>query len=159
MNRSRKRAVAIDDLLRRVRKTRSCWLWTAGVRGNSHKYGSVWFRGRNWSAHRVSWVLHFGEIPNGMLVLHKCDVPLCVNPAHLFTGTNQDNTQDCIRKGRRGKVCGEFNGRAVFTNRAVQLMKLVKRSGRFNYAQIGEMFGVTRQGARAAITGKNWRHL
>jgi len=89
-----------------VNKTPSCWLWTAGRSGGwgQNRYGSIG-KGRRGQgsilAHRLSWILHFGEIPEGLSVLHKCDNTLCVNPEHLFLGTPKDNMQDMVKKGRR----------------------------------------------------------
>lgn len=74
-----------------------CWLWKHGT----HKFGYGFFKhAGEVTAHRVSWVLHNGPIPDGMHVLHRCDVPQCVNPDHLFLGTHTDNMKDCARKGR-----------------------------------------------------------
>ena len=75
-----------------------CWLWTAayGRRG----YGLIWDGKRLAIAHRVSWEMHRGEIPAGLKVLHKCDVPPCVNPEHLFLGTQKDNVDDMLAKQR-----------------------------------------------------------
>ncbi len=81
-----------------------CWLWTGVC--NSKGYGRVinhdgaFGLPRNTGAHRFSWCLHFGLIPDGLLVCHKCDTPLCVRPDHLFLGTALDNTRDAISKGR-----------------------------------------------------------
>lgn len=75
-----------------------CWLWTAAT--DECGYGRFLFRGRNTHAHRVSWILNFGEIPTGIQVCHKCDIPPCVNPDHLFLGTARDNRHDSIAKGR-----------------------------------------------------------
>lgn len=98
-----------------VKTEGGCWNWTASTR---HKgYGAfvyekngVVVQGR---AHRYSWELHCGDIPDGMFVLHRCDNPACVNPEHLFLGTNQDNVNDMMRKGRHGaggSKCGS-NGK------------------------------------------------
>lgn len=84
----------------KVDKSGNCWTWTAfknpkgyGLMGHVQADG-------NQMAHRVSWVMANGEIPAGMLVLHRCDNPSCVRPDHLFLGTAQDNADDMMRKGR-----------------------------------------------------------
>jgi hypothetical protein len=76
-----------------------CWLWFGGML--AHGYGQMANReGKVVGVHRFSWVLHFGPIPKGMMVLHKCDERSCVNPAHLFLGTALDNSHDMMKKGR-----------------------------------------------------------
>lgn len=76
-----------------------CWLWQG--RANSSGYGAFsLIPGRSTGAHRASYMIHKGPVPKGMEVCHTCDVPLCVNPEHLFLGTKRDNMQDCLRKGR-----------------------------------------------------------
>lgn len=82
-----------------VNKTESCWFWTGGrtVWG----YGQTNSLGQKNTSHRLSWEIHNGPIPEGLCVLHKCDVPLCVRPDHLFLGTSLDNARDCVEKRRR----------------------------------------------------------
>lgn len=77
-----------------------CWLWI-GCRTRAG-YGLIGHGGRLIYTHRVAWALTIGPIPDGLWVLHKCDNPPCVNPAHLFLGTNRDNMIDMARKGRQG---------------------------------------------------------
>jgi HNH endonuclease len=77
-----------------------CWLYVGGAR-NDQGYGGISDGRRKVSAHRVMWESIHGLIPEGMCILHRCDVTACVNPAHLFLGTYQDNMDDAVRKGRR----------------------------------------------------------
>ena len=90
-------------LWKRVERTPGCWLWTGYRRTTG--YGRIGFRGRIDYAHRVAWVVAKGEIPDGMCVLHKCDNPACVRPAHLWLGTQRENMID---KGRKGRSRNQF---------------------------------------------------
>ncbi len=75
-------------------------------------YGKMRLRGRQMLSHRASFILNTGEIPEGMLVCHTCDNPPCINPDHLFLGTNYDNTMDAVRKGR--KFIPDTNSRVTY---------------------------------------------
>lgn len=86
----------------KVDKSGDCWLWQ-GAR-NPHGYGQFSRNGRHVVAHRVSWGWRHGAVPDGYLLCHRCDVPGCVNPDHLFVGTQSDNMRDCAAKGRIARV-------------------------------------------------------
>ena len=77
-----------------------CWLWKGAV--NNQGYGQILFNGKVCLASRVSWVMHIGPVPDGLFVLHHCDTPACINPGHLFLGTQTDNMADMAAKGRNG---------------------------------------------------------
>lgn len=85
-----------------VDKQAECWIWL-GSR-DSKGYGRVWYQGRRQRAHRVSYILIRGEITRGLLACHSCDNKLCVNPEHIFLGTQKDNMQDWTRKGKNRLV-------------------------------------------------------
>lgn len=88
----------MNRFMSKVCKSKSgCWEWTGSVRG---KYGMYWSGEKSSSAHRESYRIHIGEIPSGKMVLHRCDNYLCVNPDHLWIGTQSDNMRDCLEKGR-----------------------------------------------------------
>lgn len=96
-----------------------CWLWTGGQKGIGwNAYGSIRVNGKTVGAHRLAWEIHNGcPVPDGLLVLHTCDTPLCVRGDHLFTGTHADNIADAIAKGRFAfpapKVAPEARARGV----------------------------------------------
>tara|TARA_B100000965_G_scaffold404558_1_gene435715 strand:+ start:5782 stop:6267 length:486 start_codon:yes stop_codon:yes gene_type:complete len=81
---------------------RDCWIWQ-GPR-HSGGYGRLWLRNRRWMAHRLSYELHYGAIPEGKVIRHRCHQPMCVNPHHLQIGTQQQNVDDMHRAGRQGYV-------------------------------------------------------
>jgi hypothetical protein len=133
----------VERFWARVQKTDTCWLWTGGPSASG--YGQIAY-GRNQpgAAHRVSWELHHGPIPDGLWVLHRCDVKLCVRPDHLFLGSALDNSRDMVRKGRsatgdrngarlhpdrRASTAGEHNPRARLTNAQVRSIRDRARAG------------------------------
>lgn len=95
-----------------------CWDWTACIR-SKFGYGGMRFQGKLQDAHRVSWQIHFGPIPDGMYVLHTCDRPICVNPDHLYLGSPRDNVMDAINKGRFvifGQHTSKAKGQKIASN-------------------------------------------
>ncbi len=114
----------------KVNKTDRCWLWTAATLTDGG-YGTMTVRrgGRTVSkrAHRLSWELHFGEIPPGMEVCHRCDNPLCIRPDHLFLGTHTDNMRDMARKGRGNQ--GERHSAAKLSDAQVADIRRRRANG------------------------------
>jgi hypothetical protein len=130
-----------------------CWLWTGGYDGEG--YGLFWVIEKMIKAHRVSWRLHNGGIPDDLFVLHKCDVKCCVNPAHLFLGTQKDNIEDSIRKGRFHY--GERTGASKLTATQVSDIKLQLLFGH-KEKDIAKKYNVAQQSINAIKNGKNWRY-
>jgi hypothetical protein len=101
----------------RVLKGHDCWLWQGAL--SSHGYGEFIYEGENWRAHKLAWFFTHGWVPDGLrdmssVIMHSCDIKRCVNPAHLTIGTQLENMQDKIRKGRA--VCWNKGLRKVSNN-------------------------------------------
>lgn len=132
-----------------------CWLWIGSMKG---RYGAIKVRGRKGMrrAHRVSYELHVGQIGEGLFVCHKCDVPTCVNPEHLFLGTRADNIADMVMKGRqRGPVSQNSRTAKLTPVIAAQIYRL-KDSG-VTATAIAAQHGVSRSAVRNIWGRKTWR--
>lgn len=135
-----------------------CWLWKAYR--SDKGYGRLRFRGKGHMAHRVSYTLFSGTIPEGLNVCHKCDNPPCVNPAHLFVATQKENVDDMIKKGRKVVARGEDAGLAKLTLEQVEfVIKNYRPKHReFSGAALARQFGVTKACIHDIIRRKSWRH-
>lgn len=133
-----------------------CWIWTAHQMDAG--YGRLrWGDNRLWLAHRISYLLANGECPANMDVLHTCDNPPCVNPAHLFLGTDLDNAADREQKKRGGQGAGERHWKHKITADDVcEIRRLRAEEGLF-YREIGRRFGISRQEVGHIIRGENWK--
>jgi hypothetical protein len=138
-----------------------CWPWLASTR--AHGYGQFNINGRMPSAHRVAWELTRGEIPPGLNVCHACDNPACVNPDHLFLGTQRENIRDCIAKGRarRGSGIkfrsGERNFAAKLTQAQVDEIRSVYATGTITQSDLARMYGTTPGNVHLIVHRINWR--
>ena len=137
------------------RGKKDCWEWKAFI--NPGGYGTFKVGKRMIHAHRVSWMLSFGDIPNQLWVLHKCDNRSCVNPSHLFLGTNDDNMKDMVLKKRstKGKafVYGETHHLAILSQKDVKDIKRLYATGRYTYFDLAKKFGVVFQHIGSIIKG------
>lgn len=148
-----------------VRTTPSgCWEVepTTGCKG----YGQFAMDRKSMGTHRAAWILAHGPIPDGLWVLHHCDNPPCVNPAHLYLGDCHDNVRDRVVRGRNatgpklsGITRGEQSPNAKLTDDAVRAMRLRHESGDITYAALGALFGVGRTVARGVVVGSGWKHV
>jgi len=139
-----------------------CWLWT-GDRSGQSGYGALLlnkvplgdgrYRKIREYAHRLSWLLHEGDIPDGIRVLHRCDNPACVNPDHLFLGTSADNSRDAMMKGRLSK--GSHRPLAKLTEADIPAIRASNKSLTETAAQYGVVFQTISDIRRR----KTWRHV
>lgn len=153
IKRGRKNATPLERLESRVAKRGECWEWTASR--DKDGYGLFCLAGATSKAHRASWILFKGSIPSGLSVLHECDNRGCVNPDHLFLGTQLDNMRDCRAKNRHARLDGKKNGHRRLTEEEV--IKI--RSGVYDGVScdvIAERLGVWRTTIYDVINGTTW---
>ncbi len=131
-----------------------CWLWTAASDG---EYGQFRMGDRKLLAHRVAYTLAFGPIPNGLCVLHHCDVRRCVNPAHHFLGTKGDNNRDRHKKGRTAS--GTHIKQSKLNPNIVQSLRERYAAGDVSQRKLAAEYGVTQACIGYIIRRKTWRHV
>lgn len=138
-----------------VDKSGDCWIWTAATSSDGYGHFSLFGMTR---AHRISYLLEVGSIPNGMFVCHHCDNPKCVRPDHLFLGTAKDNTHDAIKKGRfQTPGFGENNPHAKLTLEQVNEIRELAKNGPIVKAKIAALYGVHPQAIYEIVKGRSWR--
>ena len=155
----------IDDSVvarfwRKVKKTEGCWRWTGETNGKG--YGRIVqernHKAKNFLAHRVSWIIHYGSIPDGLCVCHKCDIRSCVNPDHLFLGTVKDNAQDMVRKNRNAVFLGERCGSSKCNDSQVIQMREEYANGTI-IAKIAKEYNLSFRATAKIVRGETWKHL
>lgn len=153
---------------RNVRKASQddCWLWTGFANGGKNPksgkdHGIIVLHGtprHATGAHRVSWFLEHGSVPS-LCVLHRCDVPRCVNPRHLFLGTKADNSNDRWAKGRRGNMAaGEKVGGHKLTEFQVKEIRSLYAPGMGSY-RLAKRFGVEKSTILRILRRETWGHV
>lgn len=120
-------------------------------------YGQIWIDGKMKLAHRTAYELYVGPIPDDLLALHKCDNPTCVNPDHLFLGTQADNMLDKVEKGRLSDHKGEQNGYSKLTDDDVAEIRSME--GTMAQHEIGSLFGVSQGSVCRIFRRQTWAHI
>lgn len=143
----------------RIISRKDCWITDLA----SKQYPTIRVNGNKKLLSRVMYEICNGEIPEGMLVCHKCDNPGCVNPSHLFLGTQQDNMTDMVSKGRSNKTKGfkrgSENSQSKLTEEQVIEIKSLLAEGNLSQPKIANLFCISRSTVQAIKESKVWRHI
>jgi hypothetical protein len=123
-----------------------CWLWV-GVTDRIG-YGRFSIKQQSLVAHRISWKLFKGPLPEGLFILHHCDTPSCVNPNHLYAGTYKDNMQDMVRRGRQGR-----------RSKLIEKQAIEIKNSLLSTTEIAKVFKVSPSTIRDIRRGRRWKHI
>lgn len=147
----------IESMLNRSERVGECLMWRGGL--NAGGYGYVWHKGKNRGAHRVSYELNVGNIPEGMEILHSCDTPGCIEPSHLSPGTHRENIQEMVARSRRDNASGSRHGMSKLTEQQVrEIRSRYKPRCRVNSScALAREFGVSQATVWSALKGDTWK--
>ena len=134
---------------------KGCWVWYRGKDWDG--YGIISINDKSDKAHRISYKTFVEDFPENLQVLHKCDNPSCINPDHLFLGSNKDNMHDKIKKGR-DRVRGEQSVISKLNDVQVRKLREDFKNG-IKYSQLGPKYGITPEQASNIVRRKVWKHL
>lgn len=134
-----------------------CWCWKLGRKSGKSGYGIFRWDGADTTASRVAWELVNGQIPDGLVVCHKCDTPSCCNPNHLFLGTTKDNKWDSVVKRRHAH--GETNGRAKLTKWDILMVRHWYDTGQFTIAELAKGLKVGSSTIYRVVYRTHWLHI
>ena len=140
-----------------VEDDNGCWLWQKSL--SMSGYGRISINSFDYRVHRISYQEFVGEIPDGLYVLHECDVRSCCNPDHLFVGTQQDNMDDMKDKNRHSVIKGSNHYNAKLTEDNIKIIKTLLLYTDKTQKEIGEIFGVLPNTISRIKTGNRWQHL
>lgn len=138
------------ELYERITES-GCWIWIGAT--TSKGYGMVRRCGVEIKAHRYSWEIHKGAIENGLFVLHRCDVKCCVNPNHLFLGTNADNIKDAANKGKMSRKKERNN---ILTQNLADEMRELNGTGLYTQVVLAAKFKVGQSTVSRTLTRRSW---
>lgn len=138
-----------------------CWLWTGAKRDSRVGYGEIRVFGKRMGAHRASYEAFIGPIPDGLFVCHHCDTPSCINPSHLYAGSNRENVMDAVRRGRwvveRRVNRGENHGMSKLDD--IRVRKIRAIGGSLSQSKIAAMFGVSPSVIGEVLRRETWKHV
>jgi hypothetical protein len=150
--------VTPEDFWRRMQKPVGCWLYDGAkeINGYGHLKNPLGDTPKYIAAHRLSWILTNGPIPEGMRVLHKCDVRACCNPEHLFLGTDADNAAD--RHAKKRSYRGQDMHTAKLNDEKVLELRKLRAEG-WSKQALGEKYGIKPHSAYLIYSRRTWKHL
>jgi hypothetical protein len=144
-----------SEFNRLVIKSKGCWAWKNRL--DKAGYGRLG-KGHKYLAHRISWIIHNGPIPEGLFICHHCDNPACTNPRHLFLGTPKDNSVDCSNKNRKHPSFGVSHYNVKLNEHQVkEIIALIK--SKISQRNIALQFGVSPSTIQNIADGKTWKHV
>lgn len=132
-----------------------CWEWKKCK--DKDGYGQYQINKKKYLSHRISWILENGDIPKKMCICHKCDNPSCVNPNHLFLGTNKNNSEDMTNKNRQAK--GENQGLHKLTEKQILEIRLKYIPYKYTQQKLAEEYNISRSLIGYIVRNKIWKHI